>query len=826
MPAPSLSNPDNHFWVNKLVPFKHGSRLFPQFRGLGGGIESLEIEISGDLFKRIEEQWPTPVQRAVPYLAAMSLLVCRYTSSQEVLVAGLAAPGMPLFYCCRCHQDWTARFFLHEIQKEMETVLRHESYSFHEVTGLLGLEDGSRVAELFRIGFATDVTDDPPDFAYPPSLLLFVNLGDGCAHLRLSFDATLYPTDLMEQFAGHYRVALGYLMKDNCGLLGDLDILSKNEKSKIIHQFNCTTKAHAGEKRLHGLFEEQAAKTPDALAVIYEREKLTYQELNERANGLASYLRDFLNVRTGDRVGILVGRSEKMIVGLLGILKAGAAYVPINPSHPWSVVSDIIQNADIRVLLVDSETTANAATFDGEIFVLDVELDRVSPSAKSPDISTDKELAYVIYTSGSTGRPKGVAVEHHAIVNTILWQKDYYGIDESDTNLQMPSFAFDSSVPDIFGFLAAGARLIIPREDLRLDPRYIKGVIESWEVTRLIVTPTYYRILVSELKGLTGLRSITVAGESTSAELVAAHYRSLPGVRLINEYGPTENAVCSTACELTNGQTTVPIGKPIHNVKVFVLDEALRPTPIGVPGEIFLAGAGLARGYLNQHELTADRFIESPLPEYYQGRMYRTGDRACWRSDGILEFQGRIDSQVKLRGFRIELGEIESVLLKFTAVENVAVLCKEDLSGDKYLAAYLEGQAVIDTEALSEFAQKHLPYYMVPDVFTVMHRLPVNLNGKIDGQCLRTVDDFAHAGSSQSVPMTALERSLLGLCEDLFKRSGLGLDDNFFFALGANSLRVMEMVTRVRNEMRIKIDLSDVYTCPTVRKLADRINTP
>jgi bacitracin synthase 3 len=825
MTSPRLSAPGNDYWANKLLPFTHQSGLFAtRLRGSGQGIESVEIDIPDVLRGRMEKEWASPIQRLVPGLATLSLLLCRYSSREEVLVANQTASGTAYFYRCRCSSDWTPGFLFHEIEREVDSSISQGPCTLREVTRLLGLEAESSTAQLFRSAIAVGTTDALPVFDFSPSLLLSVRMSGGRAPLQLWFDARSYPKDFIERFAGHFRTVLAYLLGSD-GTLRDLDILSERERSTVIYRFNTTTRVHAGLRRLHSLFEEQAAKTPNAVAVVYERERLTYRDLNEKANGLAVYLRDFLNVRTGDRVGILVGRSEKMIVGLLGILKAGAAYVPINPGHPLSVVTHIIEDAEIRVLLVDSNTIASAATFDGDLLVLDIELDLVAPSEKNPDYSTDTDLAYVIYTSGSTGRPKGVAVEHTAIVNTILWQIEYYELDERDANLQMPSFAFDSSVPDIFGFLAAGARLVIPREDKRLDPQYIRQLMESSGVTRMIVTPTYYKVLVTEIKGETGLRSVTVAGESASIELVAAHYRNLPEVRLVNEYGPTENSVCSTACDLTEGEVAaVPIGKPIYNVKVFVLDEALRPAPIGVTGEILLGGAGLARGYINNIELTADRFIESPIPEY-RGRLYRTGDRGCWRSDGILEFHGRLDNQVKLRGFRIELGEIESVLRDFPAVESVAVLCKEDRAGSRYLAAYVEAKTAIDIDALSEFARKHLPYYMAPDVFSVMSRLPVNLNGKIDGQLLRNLDDFSETGASQCAEATAFERVLLKLCENLFKRPGLGLDDNFFFALGANSLRVMEMVTRIRNEMQVMIDLSDVYAFPTVRQLADRINT-
>ena len=306
-------------------------------------------------------------------------------------------------------------------------------------------------------------------------------------------------------------------------------------------------------------------------------------------------------------------RSETLVAALIGVMKAGAAYVPIDPKLPWEAVRLMVEDAGIGTLLVNSDTAANAANFDGQLFVMDIELDSLATPAVDPDVSLGADaLAYAIYTSGSTGRPKSVALPHRAVVNTILWRNGYYGIDATDVNLQMPSFAFDSSVVDIFGFLAAGARLVIPDEDLRLDPQYLRGLIDTHGVTRLLVTSSFYKLLVRELADVLSLRTVTVAGEATSPSLVSAHYRSLPGVRLVNEYGPTENAVCSTACDLRDGEPTVPIGRPIANVKAFVLDARLCPAPVGAPGELYLAGVGLARGYLNRPGLTAERFVADP----------------------------------------------------------------------------------------------------------------------------------------------------------------------------------------------------------------------
>jgi bacitracin synthase 3 len=347
----------------------------------------------------------------------------------------------------------------------------------------------------------------------------------------------------------------------------------------------------------------------------------------------------------------------------------------------------------------------------------------------------------------------------------------------------------------------------------------------SHGVTGCIVTPSYYQLLVTEFSAsVPSLRWITLAGESATPQLVAAHLARLPGVALFNEYGPTENAVCSTACRLERVEPTVSIGRPIWNVKVFILDGQRRLCPIGAAGEIFLGGAGLARGYLNQPGLTAERFDASPIPEFHTGPLYRTGDRGCWRPDGSIEFLGRRDRQVKVRGFRIELDDVELALQRHPGVSNAAVICKDDPDGAKYLAAYAETHTGIAADELREHMRRQLPHYMIPDVVAMMPQLPLNLNGKVDRAALRLVVDFGgDETSALAPPVSPFEAALLVLWSGVLRRSQIGRDDNFF-SIGGNSLRVMELTARIRGELSIDVGLLDIYTSPTITELAGRLS--
>ncbi|MFL6332303.1 MAG: non-ribosomal peptide synthetase [Pyrinomonadaceae bacterium] len=811
----------DEYWGRKLSAARRGFRLFPRgVRGDGEGASSVEVEVPAAARAAMNESGADSHVRSLLYLSAFTLLLCRYTNDEEVLIA---EPG-PLFLRCEAKAEWTIEQLLRAVGAEFAEARRHGGYSLGDLTAPVRL-DGEESRQLFAVGYVYGAADADAAFPHDPKLLLSIEAAGGVERVRLRYDAAQYPAGLMQRFAEHYSSVLGLLLGPGEGALSDIDFVTEVERETTLNLFNRTEAVYPNGATLHGLFEEQAARRPEATAVVHEGMSLTYRELNEKANRLARWLRESAGVRAGDCVGLLVGRSEKMVVAQLGVMKAGAAYVPINPRHPWETVSYMLENTGVRVLLVNSDTIAAAANFGGGLFILDVELDGLTNSAENPGPEVgERELAYVIYTSGSTGRPKGVAVEHTAVVNTIFWRNDYYEIDDGDTNLQLPSYAFDSSVLDIFCFLAAGAVLVIPDEERRLEPAYVRHLTQTHGVTRLLATSSYYKLLNREIGGLGALRSVTVAGEATTPELVAEHQRHLPGVRLVNEYGPTENAVCSSACDLAGGEPSAPIGRPVSNVKVFVLDGRMRPVPVGVGGEMYLGGAGLARGYVNQPALTAERFVPDPFSGEPGARLYRTGDWACWRPDGVLEFQGRMDGQVKVRGFRIELSEVEAAVRRHAGVRDAAVLCKQDWSGNNYLAAYAAGGESLAASALTLFLRDTLPYYEVPDVVKVLPALPLNLNGKVDTARLRALDDFRHeeAEEAHERPGTATEKALLGLCSDLYRQPALTPDDNFF-SIGANSLRVMEMVNLIRRELGVNIDFSDVYEHPTVRELAARI---
>ncbi|HEY6925097.1 MAG TPA: non-ribosomal peptide synthetase [Steroidobacteraceae bacterium] len=746
-----------------------------------------------------------PLPLEVMGFAAFCLVLKRYHGGEDVPV--MTGRGV-----IRCALDDAI---------DCQAFLAQVRLALHEPREIGPLDGGDGDDNAPTVGFCADEAAAPPAGT---SLCFRLLDHDTRLGIELTSDAVRYPEFMLERMCEHLLTTILQLRDRPTAPLGTVEFLSAAERTRIVKEFNSRARERPRGATLHGLVESQAARAPLAKAVVHKDFALTYEDLNERANRIAVYLSKTFRVAPGECVGIMLARSEKAVAALLGILKAGAAYVPIHPEHPWTVVRHMVENAGIRVLIVDSQSLGAVSAFEGALLVLDVELETLEPVRGNPALDIpDGNTAYVMHTSGSTGRPKGVMVPHRAIVNTILWRNEFYGLGPDDVNLQMPSLAFDSSVLDVFCVLCAGGTLVLPEEDLRLNARYLTGMIAKHAVTTLIVTPSHYKLLVADLSdAVHSLRCLTLAGEAVTNEMLRQHAVHLPGVRLFNEYGPAENAVCTSACVLEEN-APVTIGAPIPNVQVFVLDERRRICPIGVAGEIYLGGVGLGSGYCNQPELTAERFIDHPVPEWQPGKAYRTGDRAYWRPDGTLEYVGRVDNQVKIRGVRIEIDEVEGAIECHSAVSTAAVVCEEDAAGLKYLLACVAAPVAVDETELRGHLREILPAYAVPDVFVFMPELPLTLNGKLDRQRLREQLRSAPTATVDCSTTSSLETRLLAMARDVLRRPTLGPDENVFDS-GGNSLRVMELLGRIRAELHCELAPMGIYASPTVRQLAERLS--
>jgi amino acid adenylation domain len=647
----------------------------------------------------------------------------------------------------------------------------------------------------------------------------------------IEYCSDLFDCQTIERWIGHLKVLLAAMVSDESRKLGSLPLLSESERDHILEDFNDTTVPYPDRLTVHELFEQQVERTPDAIAVRYMREELSYRELNQRANQLAHRLRG-IGVRSDDRVAICVERGLEMMIGLLGILKAGAAYVPVDPDYPEDRIGYILQDSSSEVLLTQKHLRSRLPVTKGMVVVL---LDDDWTYAQQPignvmvsdTGQTSANLVYVIYTSGSTGMPKGVMNEHRAVVNRLCWKPEGFSIGPGDVVLQKTVFSFDVSVWEFFWTLLNGACLVMARPGGHQDPDYLVSVINDEKVTMVDFVPSMLQVFLDKVgKGqCRSLRHVFSGGEELTLALQKRFQEIMPDVRLYHMYGPTETAVDATywVCRRDQVEGRVPIGRPLANTRIYILDELGLPVPIGVSGEIHIAGDCVARGYLNREDLGRDRFVADVFSVGLAGRMYKTGDLGRWRPDGTIEYLGRNDFQVKIRGLRIELGEIEARIEEVAGVREAVVLAREDRAGDKRLVAYwteVQGASdvVPDVEALRAHLKEHLPGYMVPSAFVRLEELPLTPNGKVDRRALPEPDEGALQTREYEHPQGERENALARIWEDLLNVEKVGRKDNFF-DLGGHSLLIVTLVERLRQH-GLKTDIRRVFEAGSLWELA------
>lgn len=540
--------------------------------------------------------------------------------------------------------------------------------------------------------------------------------------INLEFNTEVYDPATMQRIQNQFIHLLEQIVDSPQRLVRELDLLLPEEQKEILGVFNSTSVEYQAKKTLHQLFEEQVVRIPEQVAVVFEGQTLTYRELNEKANQLACLLREE-GVQADQLVGVMAERSLEMVIAIFAVLKAGGAYLPIDPAYPLERIRYMLDDSQCQYLITTSETSLTLAN---SIRLIELQSDSFSQySIQNVDsTSTWHNLAYVIYTSGTTGNPKGVMIEHQSVVNSLSWRKQEYQLSERDNVLQLFSFSFDGFVTSLFTPLLSGASVYLLGEHEARDPLAIRQYISREGITHFISVPSLYAALLDVIEPELSqkLRMITLAGDRILPSLLEKSHRVLPHVELVNEYGPTENSVVTTF-ERNLGQGQLTIGQPIWNHQVFILDEQGKLLPTNVPGELCVAGAGIARGYLNQPQLTAEKFVENPFTP--GTRMYRTGDLARFLPNGKIEYLGRIDHQVKIRGFRIELGEIESQMLKSKEIEEAVIVALDDETGQKYLCAYFVAQQKMNISEIREQLAQELPNHMIPAFFVQLEQLPL-----------------------------------------------------------------------------------------------------
>ncbi len=642
------------------------------------------------------------------------------------------------------------------------------------------------------------------------------------------YDTDLFAESTIARLVRHYQTLLESIVADCTQPLSALSLLTESEKSQILIEWNDTTTDYPKDQCIHQLFEIQTEQTPDHVAVVFEDKQFTYRELNARANQLAHYLKK-RGVGPEVLVGVCVERSVEMVIGLLGILKAGGAYVPLDSTFPKERLAFMIEEAQLPIILTQERLLKALPATQTEVVCLDTVWEAfIQESTENliSDVEVDN-LAYVSYTSGSAGRPKGVCIPHRGVLRLVKGT-DFVHLGPEEVLLQFAPLAFDASTFEIWGALLNGARLVLFPASLPSMEELGRALEQSQVTTLWLTAGLFHHMVDTQLERLRTIRQLLAGGDVLSVPHVQKALQELKDCILINGYGPTENTTFSCTYPMTESSqisTSVPIGRPIANTEIYILDAHLQPVPVGVPGELYLGGAGLARGYLNQPALTAEAFIPHPFSDQPGARLYKTGDLARYLPDGNIEFLGRRDYQVKIRGFRIELGEIETVLGQYPAVREVIVLAQEGISGEKRLIAYIvfNGEHPPAVKDLRGFLQQHLPAYMIPAVFVFLQALPLTPNGKVDRRAL-PVPDQRRPGLEEAfaAPRNFIEEVLAGIWAHVLHLDSVGIYDNFF-ALGGHSLLATQIMSRVHHTFQVDLPLRALFETPTVAGLAQRI---
>ncbi|HKP51511.1 MAG TPA: amino acid adenylation domain-containing protein [Chloroflexia bacterium] len=821
--------------------------------------------------KRLSQQ--EGVSLFLTMLSAFETLLYRYTGQSDIVLgtetAGRTSPegagsigplANMLALRTSLEGDPSFRELLKRVGQVVADAHANGDVPFEKLVEELQPERDLSRAPFFGLTFAFQ--DAPPQLEFPGLIGSILDLDPGIAKYDLSlsivdtegdlsgwaeYNSDLFDASTIRRMLGHFQMLLGSIVSDPGLVISKLPMLTDAERQQLLVGWNSTGTGYPQSACIHELFERQVEKTPDAPAISFKGKRLTYRQLNSKANKLAHHLRA-LGVGPEKPVGVCMERSLNLVAAMMGVLKAGGAYVPLDPAYPHDRLSFMLADSQAPVLLTQRGLYAELATL-GEhgakvVYLDDGWEEAIAGEEGNPaPISNSDNLAYILYTSGSTGRPKGVSIEHRSGIALIEWAKETYTEEELSRVLASTSISFDLSVFELFVTLSGGGMVVLVENALHLPTL---GPEE--QVTLVNTVPSAIAELLRTGGVPTSVRVVNLAGEPLQQTLVQQLYAQVPTCRVFNLYGPTEDTTYSTFALMEKGSTTLPtIGRPIANSQVYLLDRHGEPVPVGVPGELYMGGAGLARGYLNRPDLTAERFVPNPFSDFgfwildfgvdpdnpkskiqnpkSGGRLYRTGDLASYLPDGNIRFHGRLDHQVKLRGFRIELGEIEAVLRQYPALQDVVLMVREDVAGDKRLVAYVvpSPDSSLVSSQLRDYLRERLPEYMVPSAFVVLEKLPLTPNGKVDRRSLPAPElDRMEGGAEYAAPRSPVEEALAGIWASVLGIERVGIHDNFF-DLGGHSLLATQVISRVREVLHAELPLRRFFETPTVAGLGESI---
>ncbi|WP_411860638.1 amino acid adenylation domain-containing protein [Paenibacillus polymyxa] len=806
---------NDDYTLTRLPYSKAPSSLAPIMTTVGGSLSEEAAQ------RVLQMSKGAPLAAFMILLAGVQSLLHKYTGASDILV-GMPVVRKPtetrrsvnhtVILKNSLSAGATFKTLLNELRTSLPRAIQHQHIPFLKMTEKLDLQYADGIPVVHTLVSLKELHLDEIGQNVVTDCSFEFSLTGGTIQLALSYNEHLYDSEFMTRVVGHLNrllvVGLHELELD----IVRADMLSEDEKFQLLQSFNDTEKDYPRDRTIHQLVEEQAKRVPEATAVVFEGRRLSYAELNERANRLARTLRS-IGVLPNQLVGLMVRRSLETVVGILAVLKAGGAYVPIDPEYPEERIRYILENSNAQLLLTQRELLQLQVPFEGTVVALDDEQAYSDDGSNLEPASGPNDLAYVIYTSGTTGNPKGVMLEHHGLVSLKLMFADRLGITEHDRIVQFASLSFDASCWEVFKALYFGAALYIPTAETILDNRLFESYMNEHAITAAILPPTYSAYLNPDR--LPSLTKLVTGGSAVSAEFVQQWKRK---VHYFNAYGPTEASIVTTLWDADEEQPegrVIPIGRPLANHRIFILDAHLQLVPPGVDGELCVAGVGLARGYLNHPELTAEKFVEHPFAP--GERLYRTGDLARWLPDGNVEYLGRIDHQVKIRGFRIEIGEIEEQLLKIDSVQETIVIAREGKSGQELCAYLVAGRPLTLGELRSALAQK-LPNYMIPAHFVQLPQMPLTPNDKIDRKALPAPEGNALTGGAYVAPRNEAERTLADVWQAVLNADRVGVTDHFF-ELGGDSIKSIQVSSRL-HQAGYKLEIRDLFKYPTISQLS------
>ncbi|HEX3048125.1 MAG TPA: amino acid adenylation domain-containing protein [Bacillota bacterium] len=789
-------------------------------------------------------------------VGAFNYLLFRYTGKEDIIIA------MPVFkreggdqslnsfvlLRNTVDENLTFKDFLLAVRGTITEADEHSNYPFEKIAEFCRLENlNDGTPDLKTVVLLEQIHDRGQLEKAAADLICSFSALEDSLEFTMEYNANFYHRELIAGLAGHLTHILGAVVCNPNGKLGAIEMLAPAEKRYLLEEVNGERAEYPRQKTIHRLFFEQAVRNPDRPAITFQERTISYRELNEKSNQLARRLQE-IGVKPGEIIGIMLERSPEMIIGLLGVLKAGAAYLPLDPDYPEERIRYMMEDSGAGVLLVNGTVTVpgkvptNSGTGASEnliqiVNLIDEELYR-GPDSNLEDINQPSDLAYVIYTSGTTGRPKGAMIEHRNLVRLMFNDKFQFDFTENDVWTMFHSFCFDFSVWEIYGALLYGGRLVIVPKPVAQDPGEYLRLLKKHAVTVLNQTPTAFAGLIREElqcpDHTLALRYVIFGGEALKPLMLKEWRPKYPAVKLINMYGITETTVHVTYKEITDREiesNISNIGNPIPTLTAYIMDPKLRLLPVGAIGELCVGGDGVGRGYLNRPELTGEKFVvgafresppeEGPPPAEGQPlrRIYRSGDLAKRLPNGEMEYFGRMDHQVKIRGHRIELGEIESALLRYDPIQEVALIAGEDADHQQYICAYYVSKTSLTVPELRGYLGELLPVYMIPAYFIRLEKIPMTVNHKLDRRALPRPDSGISTGEIYEAPQNEVESKLVEIWRDALSIEAIGVN-NSFFDLGGDSIKAIGLISKVNREFGAKILLADLYQNQTVREIA------